>query len=578
MSAMISVTELVRSRRPALPAWTLSACLALVVAVLIVPPFAYLVYGALSKGLPGATRDGLTLDNLRDVFASSSILTPLRNTVVLSATVAVASVAIGTSFAWIVTKTDVRWQHFWINALAIPLYVAPLFLTLAAMALFGRGSYTQSLFSAVGLGTGPDFYSFRGIAAILTVYNAAYSFLYMLGPVGGLDSELEEAAAIAGATRARAMRTIALRMLVPAMLANGVMVFALTAESFTVPALLGGVKFPVLATDIYYDLTFDPVQANRAAAVGLLLLMLTSVGIVLYRRVSGVAARYVGRGGKPHTVKRARLGRWQLPVLVVFTLYLLLAVVLPFATLVLASLQPYIHGESVSAIVHSLSFANYRIAFDKDHLPAFEHTALLACAGAAIMVILGFLIAYAVRYPRTRGGGALEYSATMTVAIPGMALAVGMIWAYVHVRFLYGTLWILLFAYIARWFSQGVRMIGSALLPIGSDMDEAARVAGARLWRRLATILLPIVRRGVLSSFMVLAVFVMNELPVTILLYSSSSQTMSTVIWSAMSTGSATLAAVFAVLAGFVSLVVMVCLYFVVGRERGLDRMRGVAQ
>jgi iron(III) transport system permease protein len=532
--------------------------LAIVAALLVVPPLLLLIYGAVSNGsTPGAADSNLSLEGVSRVLGSYDFLTSLRNTIVLSVVVALGAVVIGTVLAWLVVKTDLKGRRLWENLLAIPLYVSPLFLGLAAIATFNRGGYVFGLLQGTPFQNAIDITSFGGIVAVLLVHYSSYVFLYMLGPLGSVDSQLEEAATVMGVSRARVLATVVLPLVAPAMLACGVMVFALTAEMFTVPALLGGTKIPVLATSIYYKLTYDPVHLNDAAFLAIILLIISSIGIVIYGRASRTASRYVVQGGKAHASKLTRLRGWSPVVLILLVLYLAVAVLLPFLALLLASLQYFVHGGTFDQIVRSITASNYVTAFTGANFQAIANSLILAVGSAAIICVLGLLISYVVRYGRARLRGLLEYAGTMTVAIPGMALAVGMIWTYARVPFVYGTLAILFIAYVTRFLSQGVRMIGSGLLPIGAELDEAAQVSGRGLVRRVWTIILPLTRRSTLSAFVVIFIFIINELPVTILLYTSSTQTVSTVIWSLTATGSSGVASVFALLLGIVTVILM---------------------
>ena len=536
--------------------------LCLIVVGLVLPPLGYLVWGAFHAGGPGS-EGALTLATLEKTFASGTILKPLRNTLMLSALVAVCAVVLGAALAFIVAQTDVPGRRAWEVLLSTPFYIAPIFMTLALIAVAGQPGYAAPVFSALGLGQGPDIYSFWGTVIVLTGTWSAYSFLYLSGAMRTVNWEYYEAATLLGASRARALWDVAGKMLAPTLLANFIMIFALVSEVFSVPDLLWGTKNATLAVDIFTDVTYEPTNLSDAASKGLLL-VITTAGLVAYGRLARRAERYVSVSGKHRFRELMPLKRLRWPTAIGLGLYFVLATVVPILSLVAASLQPFIQP---SLSLSNLTMANYDQAFSGSNILPLENTALLVIMGSIALVLLAYTVNYFVSFTGARFRNVLLFGSTALVAMPGMALGVGMLYAYVQVP-VYGTVWVLFIAYVSRWMPQAVSLLRGSFLPLGQELVESARMLGAGPGHRLRSIVFPLTRRAAVSAWMVVAVLILGEVPVTVLLYSPSSEPLSMVAWNDLSGGGPpNPAAVFAVLATVLGLGTMAVLTLLGGRR-----------
>ena len=395
---------------------------------------------------------------------------------------------------------------------------------------------------ALGLGEGPNIYSFWGTVFVLVGTWTGYSFMYLAGAVRALNWDFQEAASVLGASKLRALWDVAGKMLAPTLLANLIMIFALVSEVFVVPDLLWR-QGPTLAVDIFNDVTYEPTNLSDAAGKGLLLLVITGIGLIAYSRLARRAERYVAIGGKHRQQRPLTLGRLRWPVAALLGLYFIAVVVVPVFSLLIASLQRYINPS-----LSGLTFSNYVAAFTGSNVQPLKNSLVLMVVGSAALLVLAYTINYVVKFTRARFRNALFVGSTALVAVPGMALGVGMLYAYVRFP-IYGTLWVLLIAYAARWMPQAVSMLRGSFLPLSGDLVDAARVLGARSGKRLRHVVFPLTRRSAISAWMVVAILILGEVPVTVLLYTPASEPLSMVIWNDLSgAGIPNGAAVFAVI------------------------------
>jgi iron(III) transport system permease protein len=242
----------------------------------------------------------------------------------------------------------------------------------------------------------------------------------------------------------------------------------------------------------------------------------------------------------------------------------MLTTVVPIASLLLGSFMRFL-GPQLN--MRLMTLRNYEAAFRADNIEAMGNSLLLVALAATLTTVLGFLIAYTIRRTRVRGRGVLDYLSMLPIAVPGMVLGIGMLWTYVRAPWgLWGSIWILLIAYMSRFIAHGVRAGESSLLQVSGEMDEAARVLGAGLARRVTQIAMPLSKRALLSSWVLVAIFVLNEVTSTILLYSSRSTTLSVLTWQALDMAGAMQAFAFAAVQGVVTAVLVLISYRLAGK------------
>src|SRR5262249_53547519 len=147
---------------------------------------------------------------------------------------------------------------------------------------------------------------------VMTVGYSGYVVLYMVAPMRALNAELEEAALVLGSSRWQILREIVVPLLKPAIFASFVIIFTLAAENFAVPSFMGTtIGFRTIPSEIYRLVNNSPADPNLAAALGLMLLILTFIGIAIYRRMIRLSGRYITVGGKPKAARTFQVRRWR---------------------------------------------------------------------------------------------------------------------------------------------------------------------------------------------------------------------------------------------------------------------------
>ncbi len=366
-----------------------------------------------------------------------------------------------------------------------------------------------------------------GVAALAT---APLPFLLISDALRGIDASLTEAARVHGATPRMVLHGIVLPLLAPAGLASAVLVFVQAIGLFSVPAVLGMPEgFNVATTEIYQLLESYPPRFADATAWGILLLALAAAltfaqSALLRRRsfatITGKAFR-VPRHLPSLPRLRAGFG-W---------LYVALATVLPLLALLWAASMAFITANPKLMRLSGEHFAYVLFGYPKTWLAA-GNSALLGALSATFVVLLGFGVSWVVLRTRQAGRSLLDQLSMMPLSMPAMVFALGLLWVYVRLPLpIYGTLGILLIAYVTHYLPFGVRATSAALRQLHPELEEAARVSGASWLRSMRRITLPLVQPTVFSAWALLFIMAMQEVSASILLYTSHSIVLSVAVF-----------------------------------------------
>jgi iron(III) transport system permease protein len=509
--------------------------------------------------------------NVTAVFASTRFLESAKGSLMLAALSALLSCVAGTALAWAVIRLRLSFSRLLENLIVVPLFMAPLVCSLAWIALAAPNVGFVAVLSN-GIINLP-LYSIGGMAWVLGTSFAGYVYLSMRGPLRSLSPELEEAALMLGSGQLRLYRTVLLPLLAPQLIANFVLVFTLAIDNFAVPTLLGRHGFRSIPSDLYSYVREYPSDPNLAAALALALSLVTMCGIFIYRRSIRLGHRYVTIGGKPNdgsAVPLSPLVR-MLGIGFVFA-WVLCTAVLPLAAVVFSSFMRF-SSSTLTADIFTLD--NYRSVFSGPGARAVINTVVLSAAAATICAGLGGLIAYATTRTRSMGRGALDYFTATTIAVPGISLGLGLLWAVLYsVPMLYNTLLVLLIAYVVRFVGHGVRSANNSLIQMSPSLEEAAVVMGASRMHRLRTIIFPVMLHGLVSGWLMVFIFTTVEVSATIMLYAADTQTMAVLSYNALNLSGTTTAFAFASAQAALVLIVMA----IVSRRFGFSESIGAKE
>src|ERR1700716_361702 len=344
------------------------------------------------------------------------------------------------------------------------------------------------------------------------------AFLLMTAAFRSMDPSLEEQAAMSGASLLQTARRITLKLAWPAALGSLLILFARSVESFEVPALLGlPVGIHVYTSSIYQAIHQYPSQIGLAAAYAVTLLLLTSLGIYVQSRLSSQGGRFAtvtGKGFRPRTID---LGRWRYLTAAIFILYFVVIVLLPFLVLVWSSLQKFYSAPSWAALS--------RVSLD-------SYRAVLAVGCATTIMLVSAVISWIVVRTKVPGRWMLDNLASLPLVFPGLVLGLAIIVCYLYLDIgVYGTIWILLIAYVTRFLPYGMRYVSTSMLQIHKELEESAAMSGASWGMTFRRVILPLLKPGLLAGWIYVLIVSIRELSSSILLYSPGTEVVSVMIW-----------------------------------------------
>jgi iron(III) transport system permease protein len=513
-----------------------SAALFGVLGILIVLPLVMVVYTSVIDVVPfsGDRPAAFTLANFRDVW-SEEFFIALGNTVIVSAGGTVVAMFFGCGLAWLAARSDVPWKPLVHLSGVMPLFVS-LLVAAVTWSLLGAGfsGYLNIIFRSLGLPLGIEMRSLAGIAAVEGFYYAPYAYIFLHGALSLVHPDLEEAAAVHGASMTRTLRMVSFPLVKPALIGSTLLIFVLIAEDFPVPQILGGpVGIETLSMRIYNLMTRVPSHPNQASALSVVLTVAVWVLIYTQRRILGTRdyRTVTGKGMQPRIVS---LGRWRWPAAGFAALYAFVAIGLPIWALLQGALRANLFIPNAAAFLDFSQFSLQNIVAAATSIAVRDGLYNSVVAGlltAAFGSVFFFLLAYVVNRTDLPGRRWLEYIAMVPLALPAIVLALGILWTWVPVPLpIYGSIAILVIAFLARFTPQGFRAISSTVGQIHDDLEHAAQVAGATRWQTIRLVTLPLVRGGVAAAAFLLFVLSLREVSASLFLYTTRTRVISIVL------------------------------------------------
>ncbi len=514
------------------------------VAYLTVLPLVFLLYGSFFTPMVGEQAGTFTFQNYVRAYTDRSTVPLLVNSVLFALGTTVLAFIVGTGLAWIAERTNTPLRGVFFAVSLIPLAIPGILFTLSWIFLLSPriGLINVWLARLLGL-SGPifDVYSMGGMIWVEGLHWSPIVYLMMAAAFRSMDPALEEAALMSGSSLARTFYRITLRLNLPAVLGVFLLMFLRGLETFEVPTIIGlpaGIR--VFTSQIYLAVKSYPSDFGLAGAYSTVLLLLTLAGVYAYARVTRESWRFATVTGKGFRPRMIDLGPWRYAAVALMALYLAVMVALPVFVLIWNSVLPFYMPPSLKAL-SSVTLKNYAFVL---HLPktgrAVTNSLALSIGSATIIVVLTSLISWITVRTRLPGRWVLDHLASLPLIFPGVVMGVALIWVYLTLPIhIYGTVWILLVAYVTRYLPYGMRAASSALLQIHRELEEAAETSGASWWRTFTAIILPLLRPALLAGWLYVVIVSIRELSSSIFLWGPGSEVLSVYIFDLWNTGHA---------------------------------------
>jgi iron(III) transport system permease protein len=499
---------------------------AVVLAVLVLLPVYHLLVASFT------TKDGFSLANYAQLFRVRRFQEAMLNSLLLGMASSVCGMLIGTLLAWLVSRSNMPFRRL-VRVCVLASFAVPAFVNALSWVLLAgpnAGSLNQLWMALTGSREGfINIFSMQGliIVSVATVYPLA--FIFMHNAFETMDTEMERAARLLGASGVRAFFSITLPMARPAIIAGFIMTFLEALALYGAPAAIGVPARVYVVTTQVWSLFEYPPQIGMAAALSLPLALVTVALLWLQRVLIGRRGFGTIRG-KAGRWQRAELGAWKWVAASIAGLIIFVTFILPNAVLVFRSF----YRESYRGMAWTnFTFAHYKyVLFDYiDGLPSIRHSLVTSLAAATLAALLALIAALLSRRKVARFSGLLVFLCMLPLAIPSMVFAVGLVAAYsTGWIVLYGTLWIMMLAYLIKNLPYAFMTCNAALASVHVDLESAARVLGASTLRTVRDITAPLIRNGLLSGWIVVFANSLRDLSASVLLYTSATTVISTAI------------------------------------------------
>ncbi len=454
------------------------------------------------------------------------------NTLLISSGTTVLATVLGVSLAWVNARTNCPWRDKLEPYNLIPFFLSPFvgaiaWHNLAAPRVGLLNAWAKDYLGIPGLLNVDNIY---GVIWVTGVFFTPLVYLFVVGSLRRMDPSLEDSARTTGAGLLRTTMTVTLPLVAPAILSGAIIVFVTSAGEFGVPFKLSApYGWQTLTTQIFSKAVGDDANYYLGSAMSMSLGIITAFFIYVQQRY--IAPRsfttVTGKGFRPNVID---LGRWRWAAFAYNIIYILVAVVLPIFCLAVVSLHPVWQGQIIFSDMSLHNYVKTLFFWRTDSIKAatngIYNSFILAFVGATIAMILSLVVSHMIHRTKGFGSRLLDLLCVVPIGFPGIVLAMGVLVTYISTP-IYATLWIILLGYITRFFPYGQRNVSSVMLAISEELDQSSRMAGASWLTTMRRITIPLLKPGIFAGWVLLFIIFLRELSISIILYTTGTETLS---------------------------------------------------
>ena len=534
MAQAIAPVEPVQTWRRFLTQETIvTVIVGLIVAVAVILPLITLVVSSflVLDDLGFDTEWGL--ENYILLYTDRVIPKAIFNTFIISSGTMILATFLGVSLAWINARTNCPWADYLEPYNLIPFFLSPFvgaiaWHNLASPRIGLLNVWYRDLFGVEGYLLNVD--NLWGVIWVTGLFFTPLVYLFVIGSLRRMDPSLEDSARTTGAGLLRTTLTITLPLVTPAILSGAIIVFVTSAGEFGVPFKLAApYGWETLTTQIFTKAVGDDANHYLGATMSMVLGVITVI-LIWVQRVYIAPRSYTtvtGKGFRPNVLD---LGKWKWVAFGFNLSYIFVAVILPIFCLFIVSLHPVWTAEIIPSDMSMNNYVKTLFWWREDSIRAATdgiiNSFILAFSGASIAMVLALVVSYMIHRTKGFGSKLLDILCVVPIGFPGIVLAMGVLVTYIQTP-IYATLWILLLGYITRFFPYGQRNIASIMLAISEELDQSSRMSGATWFTTLRRITIPLLKPGIFAGWVLLFVIFLRELSISIILYSTGTETIS---------------------------------------------------
>ncbi|MFL6661554.1 MAG: ABC transporter permease [Rhizobacter sp.] len=489
----------------------------------------------------------LGTDAFEFIFADSDFWDSFENSIIIAASMAVIAVPLGGILAFLMVRTDLPGRRWIEPVLLIPVFVSPMVLAFGYVVSAGPVGFYSVWAKQLFGGVPWNVYSLTSIAIIAGLTHVPHVYLYSSSALKSLGSDVEEAARMAGSSPFQVARDVSLPMVTPSLLYSGVLVFFLGFEIFGLPLVLGDPEGHLVLATYLYKLTnkLGTPSYHLMAAVAVCIVAVTFPLVMLQRFLLKNAGKYITVKGKAGRQRPLPLGGWRWVAAAILALWLFLTIVVPLSGIALRAFVSN-WGEGVN-IMEVLTLDHFREVFTQPTLVrGILNTVLIGVIGGAIAVICYTAIGLATHRRNDGWSRFVDYLVLVPRAVPGLLAGLAFLWVFLFfppLAPLRSTIFSIWLAYTVVWLAYGMRLVSSSLLQVGPELEEAGRSAGASRSQVSRDVTLPLIRYGLLASWLLVFMIFEREYSTGVYLLGPGTEVIGSLLVSLWGTGGADMVA-----------------------------------
>lgn len=525
-TSLIPVAE--RTKMPRFGQRSAFALAAVISVLLVVPPLFLMLWTSLHPGGNAMREGAFGFDAFTELFAGEDFWQIAAQTAQFAGSASLLALALGGVMAWGVARTNMKGKRLIYVGVFLSFAVPGMIEAVGWVQIFGEGAGIATGFFQALFGWSPVAQSMPMIIIVQAFSWAPMVFLLLVGPFKSMDATLEESALAARASRFTVLWRISGPLTAPAILAVLILVLVRAIQAFEMPLFLGspaGIR--TFTTEIYSTLhkSFSPDYA-KAAAFGTILVVVLSFGLWLYYRATRLSSKFTTVSGKAFRAKPADLGPWKW-VAGAFAVFCTVVWVAPVIAMALTSLWPRL-GRGGG--FESFTLDNYvAVGQFRGLVDGIVNTLVVSVVSATLATILCLFAAYLIVRTRIRGRELLDGVLSLPIVIPGTVLGLAFLITYLRVpAAIYGTLWIIIFAFIAHYAPYAMRYLQPSLVQISRDLDDASRAAGASELTVFRRILMPLIVPAIIGSWVYVFFHAFKDVSIVAMIYTGNTPVLST--------------------------------------------------
>jgi iron(III) transport system permease protein len=493
----------------------------LVVAAVVLLPLGAIVWLAAS-------------DNHLPLLLGGDIAEAGLNSLVSSVCSAVGAVVVGTALALLLDRTDLRGRRVLRLFALTPLLVPPFVGAIAWIGIAGPAGSVNALWTQLAGAPLWNIYGADGVIFLLTVHSYPVAYIIVSAALRRIPSDLEQAARISGASAIRAVLTITVPLLRPAILSAFTLVAVGNLADFGIPSIIGlPERYVTLSTLIYRYIQSGTVESplEVIATIGVVLLVVAAAAMVIDMLVSRSRWELDASASSGQILP---LGVARLPLTLIGWAGVLAITLLPLSALLTQSLLP---APGVPLAWENLTLDNIvRATTAPATVTGAVNSVVLSVLAGVICAVIGLAIGTLVTRTTARSNTALRTVAMLPQAIPGLVIAVG--WLIIAPRIgLFNTPWLILCAYVMAFVAIVVQSVSAPLRSTPMTAEEAARISGASRLRALFDISWRMALPAAISGGTLVVLTAVRELTISVLLLAPGAQTLGVSIFSLQQAG-----------------------------------------